>query len=133
MSTVAVVVRRVRVLALLLGVAVLAGAAPVEGQAARVLGRITDGVGNPVPQARVALVAEGAQAPAHETVSGQTGGFQFAGVVAGTYVLRATRDGYGMQERRITVRPGEVVSQVVRLRTGRAAGQVVSAVRSSGQ
>lgn len=119
--------------ALLLGVAVLAGAAPVEGQAARVLGRVTDGVGNPVPQARVALVAEGAQAPAHETVSGQTGGFQFAGVQAGTYVLRATRDGYGVQERRITVRPGEVVSQVVRLRTGRAAGQVVSAVLSSGR
>lgn len=133
MSAVAVVVRGMRMVALLLGVAVLAGAAPVEGQAARVLGRVTDGVGNPVPQARVALVAEGAQAPAHETVSGQTGGFQFAGVVAGTYVLRATRDGYGVQERRITVRPGEVVSQVVRLRTGRAAGQVVSAVRSSGQ
>src|SRR5690349_10390768 len=110
-----VVVRWMRVLALLLGVAALAGTAPAEGQAARVLGRVTDGVGNPVPEARVALVAEGAQAPAHEAVSGQTGGFEFAGVAPGTYLLRATRDGYGVQERRITVRPGQVVSQVVRL------------------
>ena len=116
-------------MALLLGVAALAGAGPLEGQAARVLGRVTDGVGNPVPEARVALVAEGAQAPAHETVSGQTGGFQFGGVEPGTYTLRATRDGYGAQERRITVRPGQVVSQVVRLRGGRA-GQAASASRS---
>jgi hypothetical protein len=122
-----------RMLALLLGVAALAGTAPAEGQAARVLGRVTDGIGNPVPEARVALVAEGAQAPAHETASGQTGGFQFAGVAPGTYLLRATRDGYGPQERRITVRPGQVVSQVVRLVRGRAERQGVGTVRSGGR
>jgi hypothetical protein len=131
MSARAVVTRGMRVLALLLGVAATAGAAQAEGQAARVLGRVTDGVGNPVPEARVALVAEGAQAPAQETVSGQTGGFQFGEVAPGTYVLRATRDGFAVQERRITVRPGQVVSQVVRLMRGRA--QVVSAARFSGR
>jgi Carboxypeptidase regulatory-like domain len=124
------VVRRMRGLALLLGVAALAGAAPVEGQAARVLGRVTDGVGNPVAEARVALVPEGAAEARHETVSGQTGGFQFAGVEPGTYTLRATRDGFGVRERRITVRPGQVVSQVVRLTPGRAARQVASSLRS---
>jgi hypothetical protein len=89
-------------------------------------------VGNPVPEARVALVAQGAGTPAHETVSGQTGGFQFGGVAPGTYTLRATRDGFTVQERRITVRPGQVVSQVVRLLRGRAGRQVASSVRSSG-
>lgn len=116
-------------LALLLGVAALAGATPAEGQAARVLGRVTDGVGNPVADARVALVAEGATAPAHETVSGTTGGFQFGAVAPGTYILRATRDGYTVQERRVTVRPGQVVSQVVRLLPGRAERQAVRAAR----
>lgn len=137
MRSIAVVVRRVRGLremALLLGMAAaLAGAAPAEGQAARVLGRVTDGVGNAVPEARVALVAQGAQAPAHETVSGQTGGFQFGGVAPGVYTLRATRDGFAVQERRVTVRPGEVVSQVVRLLPGRRAGPIVSAARANGQ
>lgn len=117
-------------MALLLGaVAAVAGAAPLEGQAARV----TDGVGNAVPQARVALVAEGAQAPAHETTSGQTGGFEFGGVAPGTYTLRAARDGYGVQERRVTVRPGQVVSQVVRLPPGPRAERVVSASRRGGR
>ncbi|HST57379.1 MAG TPA: carboxypeptidase-like regulatory domain-containing protein [Longimicrobium sp.] len=132
MRAIAVVVRGMRMLALLLGVAVLAGAAPAEGQAARVLGRVTDGVGNPVAEARVTLVAQGAGAATHETVSGPTGGFQFAGVAPGVYTLRATRDGVGVQERRVTVRAGQVVSQIVRLLPGRAALQVVSAVRSSG-
>ncbi len=126
------IVRGMRMLALLLGVAALAGAAPAEGQAARVLGRVTDGVGNPVAEARVTLLAEGGGAAAHETVSGQTGGFQFGGVAPGVYTLRATRDGFGVQERRVTVRPGQVVSQVVRLLPGRAARQVANAVRSSG-
>lgn len=134
MRSIAVVVRGMRGMALLLGAAaLLAGAAPVEGQAARVLGRVTDGVGNPVPGARVALVAQDAQAPAQETVSGQTGGFQFGAVEPGVYTLRATRDGYTVQERRITVRPGQVVSQVVRLLRGRAERQVADAARSRGR
>lgn len=131
MRSMAVVVRRMRTLALLLGVAALAGATPAEGQAARVLGRVTDGVGNAVAEARVTLLAEGGAA-AHETVSGATGGFQFGGVAPGVYTLRATRDGFGVQERRVTVRPGQVVSQVVRLLPGRAARQGASTVRSAG-
>lgn len=122
----AVVVRGMRTLALLLGAAALAGAAPAEAQDARVLGRVTDGVGNAVAGARVALVPEGRDTPSHETVSGQTGGFQFAGVPAGTYTLRAAREGVGARERRITVRAGRVVSQVVRLQRARSARPVAS-------
>lgn len=132
MRSMAVVVRGMRLLALLLGVAPLAGAAPAAGQAARVLGRVTDGVGNPVAEARVTLQAPGAGTAVHETVSGPTGGFQFGGVAPGVYTLRAARDGFGVQERRVTVRPGQVVSQVVRLLPGRAARQGVSAARSNG-
>ena len=133
MSTMAFVRRGMGVLALLGGMA-LGGAEPLEGQqAARVLGRVTDGVGNAVAEARVSLVPEGATDPRHETVSGQTGGFQFAGVEPGRYTLRATRDGYGVQERRITVRPGQVVSQVVRLQAGRGTQRVVGAGRTNGR
>lgn len=133
MSTHAVVVRGMRMLALLLGVAALAAAAPAGGQAARVLGRVTDGVGNPVAQARVTLVPQDVDTRAHETVSGSTGGFQFGDVAPGTYTLRAARDGFAVQERRITVRPGQVVSQVVRLRSGRADREVGSAARAEGR
>lgn len=128
MSAIAFVRGRLGMLALLGGM-VLGGAVPLEGQQARVLGRVTDGVGNPVAEARVTLVPEGAAEARHETVSGQTGGFQFAGVEPGTYTLRATRDGYVVRERRITVRPGQVVSQVVRLQPGRAS-KVVSTERT---
>lgn len=107
----------------LLGGLVLGSVAPLEGQqAARVLGRVTDGLGRPVAEARVTLVPQGAAQPRHETASGQTGGFQFAGVQPGTYTLRATRRGYSVGERRVTVRAGQVVSQVVRLQRGRATG-----------
>jgi protocatechuate 3,4-dioxygenase beta subunit len=133
MSAHAVVVRGMRMLALLLGVAALAGAAPAEGQAARVLGRVTDGVGNAVAEARVTLVPEDAGGQRHETVSGATGGFQFGAVAPGTYTLRAARDGMGARELRITVRPGQVSSQVVRLQSGRSGTQGVSASRSQGR
>jgi hypothetical protein len=129
MSTHAVVVRGMRMLALLLGVAALAAGAPAGGQAARVLGRVTDGVGNPVAQARVTLLPLDADTRAHETVSGSTGGFQFGDVAPGTYTLRAAREGFAVRERRITVRPGQVVSQVVRLRSGRAERGMESAAR----
>jgi protocatechuate 3,4-dioxygenase beta subunit len=113
---------------------VLGGAGPLWGQEdARVLGRVTDGVGNPVAEARVTLVPEGAAAAGQETVSGQTGGFQFAGVAPGTYTLRATRAGYTVQERRVTVRPGQVTSHVVRLQRGRAAREVANALRPIGR
>jgi protocatechuate 3,4-dioxygenase beta subunit len=120
-------------LALLLGVAALAAGAPAARQEARVLGRVTDGVGNPVADARVALVPTDAGTRRQETVSGATGGFQFAGVAPGTYTLRAARDGMGAQERRITVRPGQVVSQVVRLRSGRASSRGPGTARADGR
>lgn len=131
MNAVAVVRRWTGRLAVLGGM-VLGGAGSLEGQHARVLGRVTDGVGNPVAEARVTLVADGAEAR-HETVSGQTGGFQFGGVQPGTYTLRAARDGVGVQERRITVRPGQVLSHVVRLQTDRPPRQTAAATRSRGR
>lgn len=99
---------------------------PLSAQEARVLGRVTDGVGNPVPGAQVTLVAEAGGAPPQQAVAGSTGGFEFAGVAPGTYTLRVVQQGFPAFERRITVRPGEVVSQVLRLRSARGR-QVASA------
>lgn len=94
--------------------AVLGSAGDLAAQDARVLGRVTDGVGNPVAQATVTLVAETGGA-GQATTSGQSGGFQFQGVAPGTYTLRARRDGFAVREQRITVRAGRVVTPVVRL------------------
>lgn len=107
-------------------VAVLGMAQELAAQDARVLGRVTDGVGNPVANAAITLVADGGAA--QSTVSGATGGFQFQAVPAGTYTLRAQRDGYGVREQRITVRAGRVVTPVVRLSgSGRAQRGMVAA------
>ena len=113
-------------------VAVLGMADRLAAQDARVLGRVTDGVGNPVANAAITLVAEGGGAAAQSTVSGQTGGFQFQAVPPGTYTLRAERNGYGVREQRITVRAGRVVTPVVRLSgSGRAQRGMVAARTSS--
>jgi protocatechuate 3,4-dioxygenase beta subunit len=110
-----------------------AAAGPLAAQDARVLGRVTDGVGNAVADARIVLVPDDSGAARQETVSGATGGFQFAGVAPGSYTLRAVRDGFPPHERRITVRPGQVLSQVVRLRTHRGSRAVENASRSNGR
>ena len=97
-------------------------AAGLAAQDARVLGRVTDGVGNGLAEARLTLVPDDSAAPRQQTVSGRSGGFQFDGVAPGTYTLRAERDGYLVREQRITIRPGRVVTPVVRLAgSGRAA------------
>ncbi|HEX2208554.1 MAG TPA: carboxypeptidase-like regulatory domain-containing protein [Longimicrobium sp.] len=90
----------------------------LAGQDARVLGRVTDGVGRPVAQATVTLVGQDGAA-SRATTSGQSGGFQFQGVAPGTYTLRAERNGYAVREQRITVRAGRVVTPVLRLSTRR--------------
>jgi hypothetical protein len=100
---------------------------PLAGQDARVLGRVTDGVGNPVPGAQVTLVAHEGGA-AQQAVAGTSGGFEFTGVEPGIYTLRAVRQGHPAFERRIVVRRGQVVSQVLRMRTpgGRSATSAAS-------
>ncbi|HEX2079139.1 MAG TPA: carboxypeptidase-like regulatory domain-containing protein [Longimicrobium sp.] len=110
---------------LMLAVAGLAGdGRTLAAQESRVLGRVTDGVGNGLAEARVTLVPEDSGSARQEAVSGRSGGFQFDAVAPGTYTLRAQRDGYTVREQRITVRPGRVVTPVVRLagsgRTARA-------------
>ncbi|HEU0015121.1 MAG TPA: carboxypeptidase-like regulatory domain-containing protein [Longimicrobium sp.] len=94
-------------------------------QAARVLGRVTDGVGNPVVGATVTLVpVDSGRAPV-TTATGPTGGFEFAAVPPGAYRLRAEGDGYAVREQTVMVEPGRVTSTVVRLqgsRRGRASG-----------
>lgn len=107
-----------RVLGALALVAASVVADPLAAQEGRVLGRVTDGVGNPIPGAQITLVPDGG-APPLRAVAGLTGGFEFAGVAAGTYTLRAERPGFPVFERRITVREGEIVSQVLRLRSAR--------------
>lgn len=113
----------------LLGMAmVLAGnAGTLAAQDARVLGRVTDGVGNPVAQATVTLMGEGGAA-VQATTSGASGGFQFSRVAPGTYTLRAVRAGFAVREQRVTVRAGRVATPVVRLSTaGRTERGMVAA------
>lgn len=120
-------VRRLLGMALVLAAGMVGSAGTLAAQDARVLGRVTDGVGNPVAQASVTLVGEDGAA-AQATMSGPSGGFQFEGVAPGIYTLRAVRDGFAVREQRITVRAGRVVTPVVRLSTaGRSQRGMVAA------
>jgi hypothetical protein len=114
-------------------VAVLGRVEGLAAQDARVLGRVTDGLGNPVPNAAVTLVADSNEAAAQTAVSGPTGGFQFQAVAPGTYTLRAVRDGFAAREQRITVRPGRVVTPVVRLSTAGRSQRGMAAARAPGR
>lgn len=94
---------------------------PAAAQAGRVMGRVTDGVGNAVPQAKVALVAHDSAAPARaaatraETVTGETGGFEFAGVAPGRYTVRVERAGFRGRELQLHLRPGTRETLIARL------------------
>jgi len=101
----------------------------LAAQDARVLGRVTDGVGNPVANAAVTLAPDDG-AGERSTVSGPTGGFQFQAVAPGAYTLRAQRDGFAVREQRITVRAGRVVTPVVRLSGAGRPGRGAVAARS---
>lgn len=121
--------RRLLGMVLVLAAGMVGSAGTLSAQDARVLGRVTDGVGNPVAQATVTLVGEDGAA-AQATTSGPSGGFQFRGVTPGTYTLRAVRDGFAVREQRVTVRAGQVATPLVRLNTAGRTQRGVVAVRT---
>ncbi|WP_420126788.1 carboxypeptidase-like regulatory domain-containing protein [Longimicrobium sp.] len=120
--------RRLLGMLLVLAAGLVGSVGTLAAQDARVLGRVTDGVGNPVAQATVTLVGEDGAA-AQATTSGPSGGFQFQGVAPGTYTLRAVRDGFEVREQRVTVHAGRVATPLVRLNTAGRTQRGVVAVR----
>ena len=101
---------------------VILAAAAAHAQATRVLGRVTDGVGNAIAGATVTLVAEDGTQAERAVTSGASGGFQFDDVPPGTWVVRAERPGFAPRQARVRVRPGRVVTTVVRLPRARRTG-----------
>ncbi len=102
--------------------------APAAAQNGRVIGRVTDGVGNAVPAAQVVLVAaDSAGAVRKETVTGETGGFEFARLTPGRYTVRVERAGYRVREMEVHLPPGGRETLIARLgsapRRERVAGQ----------
>lgn len=90
--------------------------APAAAQNGRVIGRVTDGVGNAVPAAQVVLVAaDSAGAVRKETVTGETGGFEFARLTPGHYTVRVERAGYRVREMQVHLPPGGRETLIARL------------------
>ncbi|HSU15988.1 carboxypeptidase-like regulatory domain-containing protein [Longimicrobium sp.] len=105
-------------------VAVVAGAllslaVPAAAQAGRVLGRVTDAVGNPVARAEVALVSADSGAAPRKATTGETGGFDFAAVPPGRYTLRAAAPGFHPREVRVELDRDARETVIARLRTSR--------------
>lgn len=97
----------------------LLAAAPAAAQEGRIVGRVTDATGNPVAGARVTLTPADPAQPARSTVTGETGGFEFAGVRPGEYRLRAVGAGYHARELRVALEPGKLESVIARLAPAR--------------
>ena len=110
-----------RVMGLLLVLVAMAVPAAAQ-EPGRVVGRVTDGAGNPVKGAVVELVADAGGARVTAS-SGETGGFEFAGVAAGAYTLKAQGAGFSAHTSRLTVGAGERRTVIARLRPGRMARQ----------
>ena len=102
---------------LLLPAAVDAAEAQGEG-GARIVGRVTDGAGNPVAGAAVVLVSADPSAPERTATSGETGGFELAPLAAGTYTVRVSSR-HGTRELRVRVEAGERRTVIARLRPER--------------
>ncbi len=66
-------------------------------------GRVVDDAGNPVPGARLLLVAGQNAFDSPRTVSGADGTFRFSGLQDGTYRLAALKDGYTSDRKGTTV------------------------------
>jgi len=88
-----------------------------SAQAGRVIGRVTDGVGNAVPSAEVVLVTPDSTAVARKETTGETGGFEFARVQPGQYTLHVRRAGYRPREIPVQLAPGGRETLIARLGT----------------
>jgi len=102
-----------RTAAVLLGLLATAGSA--AAQAGRVVGRVTDATGKPVQGASVVLVAADSARPARRETTGETGGFDFAAVQPGVYLLRASGTGYRERVVRVELAPAKLESVIARL------------------
>lgn len=117
-----------RTAAVLLGLLATAGSA--AAQAGRVVGRVTDATGKPVQGASVVLVAaDSARTPARRETTGETGGFDFAAVQPGVYLLRASGTGYRERVVRVELAPARLESVIARLPLARPAGTLAEEPR----
>jgi hypothetical protein len=102
---------------LLAAVLLLAGLAPAR-ETGWIVGRVTDPAGNPLADAAVTAVRTDSAPQQWSTRSGETGGFQFPGLPAGSYQVTASRTGYAPREQRVVLAPGERRGVILRLRRG---------------
>jgi hypothetical protein len=62
---------------------------------------------------------------ARTVVTGETGGFEFAGLPAGGYRVRVASGRYSAREMAVLVEPGEMESVIARLHGGRSGAVLV--------
>ncbi len=94
--------RRTAVVTTLLVTMVLA-AAPSSAQSARVRGVVTDSAGQPVADATVVVVFQGALALQSETATNDVGAFVLAGLMRGPYVVTVTKEGFDQKTTGLTL------------------------------
>lgn len=110
--------RPVILLLALVAALLLAGFRAAE-DTGRIVGRVTDGAGNPLAGAAVSARHADPEAPGRATRTGDTGGFQLTGLPPGRYALRAERDGFAPGGLTVELEQGERETVILRLREAR--------------
>jgi Carboxypeptidase regulatory-like domain len=118
----------------LLVVSLLHAAPPAEAQEreGRIVGRVTDFVGNAVAGASVVLARADSARPARTAKSGETGGFEFARLAPGSYTVVAHVPGRAAAPVRVEVGAGERRTVIARLSASAARPRLVEERRTRG-
>jgi iron complex outermembrane receptor protein len=113
--------RRSRPVILLLALvaALLLGGFGAAREPGRIVGRVTDVAGSPLGGAVVRARYAGEGVADRTARSGDTGGFQLAGLPPGRYTVRAEREGYAPAEQAAEVDAAERTAVIFRLRPAR--------------
>ena len=74
---------------------------------ASIVGRVRDGAGEPIPDARVYIVTGPGAFPDVAALTGDDGGFTLPAATPGLYRVQAAADGFGTREAAVTVAAGE--------------------------
>jgi iron complex outermembrane receptor protein len=105
------VVKRIPLLTLCAGVALLASARPLAAQGGVIRGRVADSTGGPLPRVSVTIEALGARATTDDQ-----GNYELKNVPAGTHTVRVRLLGHVPQVVRVSVSEGQPTRQDFTLR-----------------
>jgi hypothetical protein len=118
-------VRRFAALVTAVVVILTAGSLCAQTTTGRLIGRVTDGEGVPLPGAAVTISSPALIGGAQSKETDDRGEYSFVGIAPGVYTVRAVLDGFLTQERsEVKVRLGGATALTIEMPQGRFTGEI---------